>query len=358
VSLVLDAFRDPERMRRYADPDWNRLIQGARAARLLGRLSFLIEDRGLIASCPDAVWGMCLAARYQPAYTLRQILFEAHKVRQVLRDLGCDLILLKGAAYGAAALPWARGRNLSDLDILVPPGWLGAVEEALLAGGWECSGLSDYDQRYYRDWMHELPPFSHPERGVEVDLHHTLLPCTGRLKPQPQALVDASVPLALAGLRVLCPPDMLLHTAAHLFYDGEIKGGFGDLVDIHGMILQFGATPGFWDLLIERAVLHQLGRPLYHAIRYAGLLLATPVPPEALQALRAFAPPALPDRILGRLICRVLPPAYPERTEPVLAAALLYARSHWLRMPPWLLTKHLARKALRHLPTLAPHRRG
>ena len=42
--------------------------------------------------------------------------------RRALAPLGIVPILLKGAAYAAARLPNAAGRQIGDLDILVPRG--------------------------------------------------------------------------------------------------------------------------------------------------------------------------------------------------------------------------------------------
>jgi len=40
------------------------------------------------------------------------------------------------------------------------------------------------------------------------------------------------------------------------------------------------------------------------------------------------------------------------------AALVLEARSHWLRMPPWLLAYHAASKGIRSLSQLATKREG
>jgi hypothetical protein len=346
MSVLLEAIRSPDAVLRYCACDWNRLIAAARAEQLLGRLSYLIEDRGLFDASPPAVQAMMLASRARPAFLQATVQYEARKVLQAVRPLGCDLILLKGAGYAGAGLPLARGRMLSDLDLLVPAEALDAVEQALRQAGWRPKEMSDYDQGYYRDWMHELPPLVHPERGVEVDIHHTLLPRTARLRPQAAALFAVAVPLDTPGLAVLCPPDMLLHTAAHLFYDGEIKGGFKDLLDIHLLILHFGKAPGFWERLAERARLHEFGRPLYYALHFSSVLLGTPVPARAIAGLAPWTPAPMPARLMDALVTRALPPAYPERREPVVCAWLLYIRSHWLRMPPRLLAPHLVRKGL------------
>ena len=39
---------------------------------------------------------------------------------------------------------------------------------------------SAYDQRYYREWMHELPPLLHVRRQTALDVHHAIAPETAR----------------------------------------------------------------------------------------------------------------------------------------------------------------------------------
>ena len=54
---------------------------------------------------------------------------------------------------------------------------------------------------------------------------------------------------------------------------------------------------------------------------------------------------------MDRSIPRVLLPDNPDKpsNERNRAALLLYMRSHWLRMQPWLLLHHLLRKSLLRL---------
>src|SRR5690606_29818819 len=122
------------------------------------------------------------------------------------------------------------GRFSSDIDILVDRAELQLAEATLMAAGWEPMKIAAYDQRYYRDWMHELPPLRHGERGTVIDVHHTILPLTSRLKPDAARLVAAARPVD-GVIHVLDAPDMLLHSAVHLFQDGEIRGYLRDLLD-------------------------------------------------------------------------------------------------------------------------------
>ena len=139
------------------------------------------------------------------------------------------------------------------------------MEAALQDAGWQPIKLDPYHQRYYRTWMHELPPLRHRERGTVVDLHHTILPPTSRLKPDPAQLWAAARRLGGGPVHVLAPADMVLHGAAHLFQDGDLRRALRDLVDIGDLL-------GHWHrariLAASRAARRQLGlgRPLFYAL--------------------------------------------------------------------------------------------
>ncbi len=89
-----------------------------------------------------------------------------------------------------------------------------------------------------------------------------------------------------------------------------------------------------------------LRRPLYYALRYAHRWFETPLPDAVTAAMRTWEPPAP----LGRLMDLLVDGAMMGMTGPAASASVfaLYVRSHWLKMPPLLVTRHLLRKSLRH----------
>src|SRR5262249_52337076 len=113
------------------------------------------------------------------------------------------------------------------------------------------------------------------------------------------------------------------------------------------MLRHSGATPGFWDELAPRARTLGLGRPLFYALRYTRRLFATPIPPAVIAGAEGDAPAAV-AALMDALVTRALVPhVHAEAPWSTRAARwLLYVRSHWLRMPPHLLARHLLRKAL------------
>src|SRR4029077_2269222 len=122
------------------------------------------------------------------------------------------------------------------------------VEAALMLHGWFSTHDNAYDQKYYRQWMHELPPLQHNVRMSVLDVHHAILPPTSRLKPDSAKLLSAAQPIArMPGLRVLAPTDMVLHSATHLFHNEDLTHGLRDLADLDSLVRLFGAQADFWD---------------------------------------------------------------------------------------------------------------
>jgi len=317
-----------------APPDWTALITAARAESLLGSLAFRLEHEPL----PPKVAAILDDARRDADYARTQALWEAEMARRALAETGAPVILLKGTAFAAAGLAAARGRSIGDLDILVPFDRLDEVQRALLSAGWEWVKEDSYDDLYYQRWMHELPPLIHRSRDRMIDVHHTILPPTARPKPDPEALIGASVALE-SGLRTLSPEDMIVHAAAHLFADGDLAGGLRNLWDIDRLAREFAARDErFWPRLAERARLHQLRPAVARALRLARGLYATPVDP-ALAGRRRLSDRFFEARLLARN-------GWGQPTRRALRFAF-YVRSHWMRMPPLMLARHLWIKASR-----------
>ena len=370
-QLLLNALRQPQDLASYEPSQWDHVMPRARRAGVFARLAMELFDRDLYSMVPRRVCEHLEAMRVVAVEHNRIVRWEVNRITQALCTIDTPVVLLKGAAYVMTGLPPSRGRLVSDVDILVAKEKLNDVEAALIDHGWEPVKLDPYDQRYYRKWMHELPPLQHKDRLTVIDVHHTILPETSRLKPDPKLLLNsARAILPLTGplypdaalllesarkvdgfeLKVLAPQDMVLHTSVHLFQDGEVAGGLRDLTDINDLLRHFAEhEDSFWDGLVPRAAQLGLERPLFYALRYAKRLLHTPIPDRVDQAIQAGSPPVPVVALMDALVERAMIPEGPDGAPRLhhIARWLLYVRSHWLRMPLHLLASHLARKALR-----------
>ncbi len=345
VGRFLALFRCPIAAPDLDEAAWDDVVRVGRKARLLAALGVRLGaiDAPVPAYVRTHIDAETAIARHRAALTT----FELAEIARALAPLGVPLVALKGSAYLLQDLPHAHGRLFADVDVLVPATALDAVERALVGAGWELADLDPYDQAYYRRWSHELPPLRFPTREVEVDVHHALLPLTGRVRPDPVALLGRTCAVPDSPYRVLSPEDQVLHACAQLFQDSDCIEKLRELADIDGMLRAFGAAEGFWTALGERAQELGLSRPLWYASRYASAALGTPLPAMLCSATARGAPPALARRVMHALLSRTLLPADPDAGPSPLdrwARRLTFARSHWLRMPPALLAWHAAHK--------------
>lgn len=316
---LADLLRAPEAAADLAPAAWNGVVAAARAERLLGTLALRLDGIGL----PDDVAAILADAAFDAARERRQALWEANRACVALVPLGVQPILLKGTAYAALGSAAGEGRLIGDLDILVPRARLDEVERALLAAGWEWVKPDPYDDLYYRRWMHELPPLIHRERDRMIDVHHTVLPPTARPTPDAAALIADSVAVGTEGARVLCPEDRVCHAVAHMLADGDLAGGLRNLWDIRCLLAEVRD-----DVALEaRAARHGLAPHLARARRLV----------DAVYGARRMRLGAA-DRLFVR---RLLATDGWGRDRRRLLGQAFYIRSHWLRMPPLLLVRHL-----------------
>ena len=334
-------FAHPSGLEDLSLAAWDDLIRICRRANTLGKLAEAVNAADIGATLPTPVRNTLQSALTLSHRQERAIRWEIQCLRDALANTGIPLVLLKGAAYLARGIPAAKGRLYSDVDILVPLQRIADVESALMQAGWASTHHDAYDQRYYREWMHEIPPMKHWRRGTVVDVHHRILPRTAQYDPDPKRMLAAAEAVDdMPGVFTLSDVDMLLHSATHLSHEGELPNGFRDLLDIDALYRRLTSLPDFPANLHARAKELELTEPLALALRYAHRLIGTPVadPPAASSPRQSM---------LDWLYLRALHPHHPLLdTAGAPAARLgLYIRAHWLRMPPHLLARHLGRKA-------------
>jgi hypothetical protein len=346
IAEVLAILRQPSLAAPLHAAEWSQIVATARAANLLGALAERLAAGGV--PLPADAERHLEGTRQLSERQRLSVVWEAHCLRAALAALDAPVVLLKGAAYVLGYPEVARGRLFGDIDVLVPRVRLGDVESQLMLSGWASAKHDEYDQRYYREWMHEIPPMVSVRRGTVLDVHHTILPLSARNTPDPAAIIDRAVPLeGLAPLLVPCPEDLLIHSITHLMHEGELHNGLRDLHDIDRMVRMFSAGAPFWPRLVSMAAGNDLALPVAHGLHLAKRLFGTPVPDDVM----AHLVPGYAERRSAHLLSRIYlsalqSPQWAHRSMWARTAhGAIYVRGHWLRMPPWLLFRHLAIKA-------------
>lgn len=348
-SLLVGLVARPESLTTLSLEQWDVVVRQARFAGILARLAYALEDLGALGDVPERPRSHLEAEQALTRKLQRDVRWEVACVREILAESGLPITLLKGAAYVMADLPPARGRLFSDIDFMVPKESIEDVERILLAADWISVTQDTYDQSYYRRWTHQIPPLQHYKRATVLDVHHTIVPTAARSTVDAEALAAASRPLGEdPQLRILAPADMVLHSAVHLFNEGEFHRGLRDLLDLDDLLRHFGEQPDFWHTLPQRAETLALTGPLYMTMRYREHLLGRPPPEELRPFLRCWKPSQAKRAAFDACFHRALRPEHATSDDAFSGFArwCLYVRSHYLRMPLHLLLPHLLRKAL------------
>jgi len=344
----LAALREPARCLTWDLRQWEHVIRLSRRLRLLGRLAHAVAQAGLLDAVPPPAARHLLAEQRYATWRCDTLLWALEDGARALAGAPYPVVLLKGSAYIVQGSAIGPGRLPSDVDLLVPRSSLDDAQARLSAAGWTEVALDAHDQRYYREWSHELPPLRHPHHGLELDLHHNILPVVARTRVDAARLIEHMRPVRGSPWHVLQPTDQVLHSAAHLFYDADHGDRVRDIVDIDGLVRQEAADPGFWPALAGRAQELGLQQPLALALHFCRQWLDTPLPPAGtvpLPRLRWHE-----QHLLVPLFGRVLTPSTLD-DEPTLtercSQQLLLGRHHLWRMPPAMLVAHTWNKLRR-----------
>jgi len=346
TPLLVLALINPEIILDLTLQQWDLLVRQARRSGVLARFGYILKRNDLIDKVPQQALKHINSAQTYAEQIAISLTWEVECIQKAFVKLELPLVFLKGTAYAVANNFSGAGRVFSDVDILVPENRIAEVESALNFSGWKASFVDAYDQRFYREWMHEIPPMQHIQRHTSIDVHHNILPKISRYCPDSSLLLLNAVKVSEQNSWVLAPEDRVIHSATHLFHEGEFDHGFRDLSDLDLLIKEFSTEEGWWDKLLQRAIELNQQVPLYYALRYTTLILKTPVPREVLDDCKLWYPNGIQRKIMDWLFCRALMPNHSscEDSWTGFARWVLYIRSHWIKMPVRILAPHLCRK--------------
>ncbi len=348
-NFILSFLKTPEIYLSYTKQDWSLLLRVARNTNILAHIGWILKHKGYFDHIPTKVKDNIDAAQRIVDYRKQTALWELNRLHHALNNLNTDIVILKGGAYLLSGLPFSQSRMFADVDILVPKDKIEIIEQTLLKQNWKSMKVDEYDQHYYREWMHEIPPLRHVVRTIEVDIHHTILPLTSRLKPSPGKLIADAASTKLYGFKTLSPCDMILHSATHLFYDSGLENKLKDLIDLGQLINHFSENnEHFTSELIERANELDLTKPLFYSLHFTQKLLGTKISAKDIQNAKYNTRISnVTLLIMNILVPPAILPEHPDHPKHRvrLARWFLYIRSHYLRMPLELLIPHLLHKS-------------
>ena len=149
---------------------WTELIALTHEYRVSAAAAYAIEHRAPTASCPDGVGTFFLGRATHARQRNEGIRNEAIEIARILNEIEVTPLFMKGGAYLASDLyPDIAIREMSDLDVLVPPAKLDDCIAALNEHGI----VQMADESHPRS--HHHPQLGRTDLAVPIELHHAVL---------------------------------------------------------------------------------------------------------------------------------------------------------------------------------------
>lgn len=342
LSQISSMLISPQKAVSLSNDEWFYLILLLREAKLLASFYHLSHQSDSFRQFPEHVQrhlkSDCVKVERQSVQTI----YECVTLTEVLAEIDVQPIYMKGANYILRGSGNSLGRIISDLDVLVEKQDLQKVEKLLKEKLWQSNKLSDYDEKYYRKWAHEIPPMYHLLRDTVLDIHHNIyLPISGR-SPNIESFRQGCNSTQ-GNCLVLSDAATVLHSIIHLFMNEDFTNAYRDMLDIHLLLNEF-ETNEFWIKLRELATTSGFEKELYYGLILRNRLFGCCYIDSEL--VTRFENKRSNYFIHNILYHALTPKHYVIDTyRSKVARFIIFIRGHWMKMPPHVLFSHLIIKS-------------
>ena len=342
---IFTLLSSPKNALDLSNHEWMLFIRVLRFELLLGRFAYLFEP--FVNEITDNTLRSYIKKHLNNAKVLadRQrlsVFYECSKLAESLSQVNTPLYFLKGAAYTLGKHQLANGRTYGDIDLLVSKEEITQAENTLHIFGWLSKEIDDYDEQYYRQWAHEIPPMAHSSRETILDLHHNIVPPISGRAPDMSAFLTGAVRTASG--YILRPAALTLHSIVHLFLNEDIPHGVRDIHDIYMLLTEF-SNETYWQDLFSLAKEVNFITELKLAILVTNKLFDYEFKLPAGLTIEY----SKKENWLAAIYVKALGPKHylTSNTVKALSLALVYVRGHMQKMPLTILIRHSAFKLWR-----------
>lgn len=349
-SLLISLFNNPRLAKELSMYDWSKVVSHGRDQNMLGRIWWRLELNNLEGYIPDRVvphFTSCNLFVEQQEININR---ELEDISRTLVSRGIDTTVLKGAAYIALQSSCKHGRIFNDIDILVDHSKIRDAEIALMTLGWFHKKETDYDKRYFREWMHEIQPLIHKDRLTTIDLHHNILPLTNKKHfnaGKLNAIKLKQVPLMTFDL-----VDRFIHSATHLFTEGEFPHAIRDITDLIILYQELDGeeeAASALNLILERSNALGLNDYVHLALLFVLQNLSKASEYKQIESLVSKNPITFYITVPAFKFVFTADSIVQGSFINNLGLFWLYMRSHLIKMPLHVLIPHICRKFIHNI---------
>lgn len=324
---------------------WQDAVFILREAKILGSLYHAANRNNCFDAYPKAVQRHVYSAHIYAKRQATQIEYEARELKKLFEQVDVTAIFLKGAAYTLRNSVNGLGRVCSDLDVLVTKQDLEKAEAHLKSNRWRSEQLSDYDEKYYREWAHEVPPLFQINRATVLDMHHNIYPPVSGRAPSVERFFDSRAATE-NGCFVLDPACTILHSIIHMFTNEDSSSWMRDLLDIMLLLKEFG-DEDTWEKLIKLAKDINFDAELAFCINAVKHYSNLELPNNAKEFIKQQKFNLIQKWLMKTVFINAIVPEHDSvnKFKNRLAKQIVYFRGHWIKMPFPILIKHFTIKS-------------
>lgn len=268
---------------------WLALYQRATAHQITPLLYHQLKNAADIQA-PEVIIQRCQQDYQHNAYQNVCFYQALVEVSRQLHQANIPLILLKGSHLSKYVYRNLAIRHMTDMDVLIQPNDLAAVEKILLGMGYVLMN-PEAREWYYHHHYHLV--YRSPQQ-LYLEVHwHIQEPKISTIDIQSCWQQAQTVELDGIPVWLFQPEHLFLHLCAHLAQN-SFQLNLKHLYDIAFMV-EDAEHPLSWPRLIACAAQWQLQKSVYVSLYLARTLLAAPVPDTVLAAVQpsGVTPPML-----------------------------------------------------------------
>jgi hypothetical protein len=324
---------------------WENIIHVLREVNLLAACFYRLEKEDKLTLLPPFAFKHMKAAAIYSSRQSEQVMFESKLLQNILDAESIPAVFLKGASYTLRKSKNSEGRVYSDIDLLVTKNDISNAEKALAKHAWRTKKLSEYDNNYFREWSHEIPPMFNIHRGTVLDLHHNiLLPISGR-EVNVELLTENCQKIE-GGYTVLGYAATILHSIVHLIINEDVSNGYRDVLDITTLIKD-NDSPEFWQEITSLSSKLGFNNELYLALSLSTKYASLTIPNDVWEALNKQRNNSKLNFLLNHVYYFALQPHSPkvQTLKHKVSISIVYILGHLQKMPLKILVPHLLTKS-------------
>ncbi|EFK06540.1 conserved hypothetical protein [delta proteobacterium NaphS2] len=329
-KLLFDALHQDESRRKtirkadLSDGEWGAFLQTAIRHNVSAFLYYRLKEDGSLPFLPEAVQ-TTLRERYM-INSARNLgfFFRLKKILESFQEENIRVMALKGAHLAHTVYKNSSVREMSDIDLLVPPDDLKIADKVLQENGYVPDSPSDIEFEL-KHFAH-LPIYKKPFAPA-IELHWTIS------KPKPSyhfeevLFWDDADNFQVQGmsLKGLSRELLLIHLCTHISHQHGFKIAMRSYCDIAELIDKYGEDLD-WQRMADIAVHSGVTRGVFVSLLIANQLLGAKISNETLRSLEPFN---MSDEVLNAALYQCLSHDPLKRDFTVENAKVLQRKGSW-----------------------------